>query len=166
MPLTSHTVAGLSDWPRLLIQCHTKFLSSHPKPTLKNHLLHYTMNYIHRFTNISCFSPKQNTALPKMLLRIKAYNASGAYKNLLHIVQKVFSLGMVWCTLKEDMLTRLLTSPTTRTFLRPTLLSTPAQFLKKPMGTWMELKTQSRRGGVPFTYFRYSSNPTPHFNSI
>ena len=56
------------------------------------------------------------------------------------------------------MLNRLLTSPTIRTFLRPTPLTMPTQFLKKPMGTRMELKN-SLEGG-PFTYFKFSSNRT------
>ena len=48
MPLTTHSGVGLFDRPRLLIHCLTKFLSSYSKPTLKNLLLYYTMNYIHR----------------------------------------------------------------------------------------------------------------------
>ena len=53
------------------------------------------------------------------------------------------------------MLNRLLTSPTIKTFLRPTPPSMPTQFLKKPMGTRTELKEQSRRGSLYIPLMMY-----------
>ena len=61
----SHSMEwGWFDWAHLLIDCHTRFLSSYPKLTSEIPLLYYTMNYI---TNIPCFWLKQNTALSRKL---------------------------------------------------------------------------------------------------
>ena len=40
-------------------------------------------------------------------------------------IQKNLSLGIIWCTLKKNILNRLLTSPTIKTFLGPTPLCMP-----------------------------------------
>ena len=55
VPLTTHSGGGLFDRPRLLIHCRTKFLSSYSKPTFKNLLLYFTMNYIHRLLTYLVF---------------------------------------------------------------------------------------------------------------
>ena len=124
---------GCFDWPRLLIHFRTKFLSSYPKPKLRNLLIYYTKNYDNRLKHTSFFTPTKPSFIENAAVN-KSFECFRS-KNLLHvIIQKILSLGIVWYTLKKNILNRLLTSPTIRTFLRLTPLSMPTQFLKKPMG--------------------------------
>ena len=79
MPLNSHSGVGLfrMTLPTDPLPYKISFLLSQTDikktPALLYHELHSS------FINISCFSPKQNTALSKMLLWLKALNASGVY---------------------------------------------------------------------------------------
>ena len=81
-------------------------------------------------------------------------------KNLLHIVQKILSLGIIRCTLKKNMLNRHLTCPTSRTFLGHILLACLPNSSKSP---WLP---QNVHGYFKKSYFKYSLNPTTCFNSL
>ena len=146
MLLTSHSGVGLF-WltsPTNLLPYKISFLLSQTDVKKSPTLLHHEIHSL--FINVPWFSPKQNSSSENAAV-IKSFECFLS-KDLLHIVKKVLSLGIIWCTLKKNMLNRLLTSPTIRTFLRPTPLSMPTQLLRKSMGTWTKLRKQPRRGSL------------------
>ena len=57
---------GWFNGPCLLINCCIKFFSSHPKLTLKNLPLYYSMNYIH------CFYPQKHSFTLSVYLSVRS----------------------------------------------------------------------------------------------
>ena len=84
--------------------------------------------------------------LLKMLPWLKASKVRTCFR-----MSKNLSVRILQCTLKKNMLYRLLTSPKIRTFLSPTLISMPNQLLKSPWVPEQNLKINWER--FLFTYF-------------
>ena len=97
----------------------------------KNYLLFYTTNYIHHLQTYLFFI---NTIQLCQKCSYEKSFKSIQNKNLLQATPKNLSLGIIQCTLKKNILNRLLTNLTIRTLLWPTPISHAYPTPQKPHG--------------------------------